>query len=415
MSPEATTEVPIGGLPHGVRAILVEQMRPNGEGKHVPIRTKSGRRRKVKRVNLVADGADGDAEAAITTAGEALVLGANSRRWSTIESALGDRAWSVTLQLVRAGVVCLRCSVKDLKLERPQRWVLTESYRLLRQDREVERADLADEWISRAAAAADYVEPLCAALADALRNRQFTTTLPVLVNAAEDLVAGIVHDGPRAFSQMHFGDTKERDDVAQILVMAGVPVEVLEQLGVRRSSRIGVAGPVIGSINGQRVGIGLLDGPIIIRADQPGLILQHEGGPHTVVIVENLQAAETLTDRFDDLIVIYTAGPPSRHALEQIRQLTDGANRVLIVPDADLGGVRIAERLLTVVPSAELIDIGEQPHPVSDQWSADSESIQGLRAATAGPARGLAEACLLRGYRVEQELATVGAVSAMLG
>lgn len=410
MSSEVTSEVPIGGLPGGVRALLVEQMRRNHDGRLVPVRTQSGRRRRVKRVDLVAAGPAGDADAAIAAAGDGFLWGADSRRWATVERAMGERAWPVTLQLVRAGVIRLRCSVKDLKLERPQRWELTEPYRQRRQNRDDERAEHADEWTSRAAAAAVEVEPLCAELADALRDRQFTTTLPVLVAAAEDLVAGIVHDGPRAFSQRHFGDTKERDDVAQVLAMADVPVEVLEDLGVRRSSRIGVAGPVIATVDEREVPIGSLDGPITLRADQPDLVLRHDGGPHPVVIVENLQAAETLSDRFADVIVVYTAGPPSVHALERIGELARCATRVLIVPDADLGGVRIAERLLRVAPGAELIDIGGQSHPTGEPWPADGESIRGLQAAVDGPAGGLAQACLLRGYRVEQELATVRAV-----
>ena len=414
MSSQATTEVPIVGLPDGVVAMLVEQLRRNDDGELVPVRTQRGRRRKVKRVDLVAASADGSPEAAIAAAGETFVLGADSRRWDTIEGELGEDAWSATLQLVRAGVVRLRCSVKDLRLERPQRWELTEQWRRFRQDRAHQRADLADKWTARAAVAADEVEPLCVELADALRDRQFTATLPVLVAAAEDLVAGVVHDGPRAFSQTHFGDTKERDDVAQILTAADVPVELLEQLGVRRSSRVGVAGPVIANVDGQQVSLGPLDGPVTVRADQPDLTLEHDGGPHSVVIVENLQAAETLTDRFDDLIVIYTAGLPSGHALTLIGQLAGAANRVLIVPDADWGGVRIAEQLLSAAPDAELVDIGGQPHPTVKPWPEDSDSIRGLRAAMGGPAASLAKACLKRGYRVEQELATVRAVSSRL-
>lgn len=414
MSSQPTTEVPIVGLPDGIRATLVEQMRRTDDGDLVPVRTQRGRRRKVKCVALAADPAGGDPNAAIAAAGETFVLDADSHRWDTIESELGERAWPVTLQLIRAGVVRLRCSVKDLRLQRPQRWELTERWRELRRERADQRAEVADEWTARAASAADEVEPLCAELADALRDREFTATLPVLVAAAEDLVTGVVHDGPRAFSQTHFGDTKERDDVAQILASADVPVEVLEQLGVRRSSRMGIAGPVSAVVDGQHVPLGPLDGPVTLRADQPDLTLQCDGGPHTLVIVENLQAAETLADRWDDLIVIYTAGLPSRHALDLIRQLTGSANRVLIVPDADFGGVRIAERLLGVAPDAELIDIGHQPHPIVNPWPEDSESVRGLRAAIGGPAGSLAKACLGRGYRVEQELATVQAVSSLL-
>lgn len=414
MSSHATTEAPIVGLPDGVRAMLVEQMRRNDDGEFVPVRTRSGRRRRVKGVDLIAAGDTSDPDAAISAVGETFVLGADSRRWATIENELGERAWPATLHLVRAGVVRLRCSVKDLRLERPQRWELTERWRQMRRERADQRAEVADEWTARAAAAADEVQPLCAEFADALRERQFTATLPVLVAAAEDLVAGIIHDGPRAFSQTHFGDTKERDDVAQILTSADVPVDVLEQLGVRRSSRVGLAGPVIAHVDGQQVPIGPLDGPVTLRADQPDLTLQHDGGPHTVVIVENLQAAETLTDRFGDMIVIYTAGLPSQHALDLIGQLTGGAKRVLIVPDADFGGVRIAEQLLAVAPYAEVVDIGEQPHPISKPWLEGSQSIRGLQASIGGPAGSLAKTCLARGYRVEQELATVRAVTSIL-
>lgn len=121
MSSEATTAVPIVGLPDGVIAMLVEQMRRNDDGELVPVRTQRGRRRKVQRVDLVATTEDGTPEEAIAAAGETFVLGADSRRWDTVESELGEDAWPVTVRLVRAGVVRLRCSVKDLRLEKPQR------------------------------------------------------------------------------------------------------------------------------------------------------------------------------------------------------------------------------------------------------------------------------------------------------
>lgn len=103
-----------------------------------------------------------------------------------------------------------------------------------------------------------------------------------------------------------------------------------------------MAGPVIANVDGQQVILGPLDGPITLRADQPDLTLQHDRGPHTVVIVENLQAAETLSDWFDDLIVIYTAGLLSQHALALLGQLTGEAHRVLISPT--LTGAAYASR-----------------------------------------------------------------------
>ena len=87
---------------------------------------------------------------------------------------------------------------------------------------------------------------------------------------------------------------------------------------------------------------------------------------------------------------------------------------MLIVPMQTRGGVRIAEQLLSVAQGAELVDIGQQPHPAVSPWPENSESVRGLRAAIVGPAASLALACLERGYRVEQELATVRAVSSIV-
>ena len=247
-------------------------------------------------------------------------------------------------------------------------------------------------------------------LADALRATPGgNPILPVLVHAAEDLADGVAHAGPRAFSQAHFGHTKARDDVAQILRGAGVDDDTLVRLGIRRSGRLGVAGPIRATVDGRSVELALLDGPVLIRAGQPGLALALTR-PATVVIVENLQAAETLADQRRELAVIYTAGVPSDHALALIGQLAEASPLVLLVPDADLGGVRIAERVLSAAPHAELIDIGSYPHPDVARWPGDGVSTRGLTVALDGPAGALARACLARGYPVEQELATVEAV-----
>jgi hypothetical protein len=145
--------------------------------------------------------------------------------------------------------------------------------------------------------------------------------MPVLVYAAEDLADGVAHAGPRAFSQAHLGNTKARDDVAQILRGAGVDDDTLVRLGIRRSGRLGVAGPIRATVDSRAVELAVLDGPVLIRADQRGLALSLTS-PATVVIVENLQAAETLADQRRDLAVIYTAGVPSAHALALIGQLS---------------------------------------------------------------------------------------------
>jgi hypothetical protein len=90
------------------------------------------------------------------------------------------------------------------------------------------------------------------------------------------------------------------------------------------------------------------------------------------------------------------------------------ATSVFIIPDADLGGVRIAELLLGAMPHATLVDVGELDHPAREPWPEDALSVRGLRAAVDGPAGALARACLQRGYPVEQELRILEAVKRFL-
>ena len=214
----------------------------------------------------------------------------------------------------------------------PAGWVLSDDWQARRADTQQLRELAREQWRRRALYTAARVEATCGPLAGALR----TTTggspiLPVLLYAAEDLVDGVAHAGPRAFSQAHFGDTKARDDVAQILRGAGVDDDALVRLGIRRSGRLGVAGPIRAIVDHRAVALALLDGPVLIRADQPGLALSLTS-PAAVVIVENLQAAETLADQRRDLGVIYTAGVPSDHALALIRQLARPRRRCFCRP-----------------------------------------------------------------------------------
>ncbi len=302
-----------------------------------------------------------------------------------------------------------------MALGEPQGWVLTESWEKRRVDTAQRRALDHEEMRERAAAAAAAVGERCPELAAALRAAAPGSPItPVLFLAAEDLAEGVTHAGPRAFSQAHFGSTKVRGNVAQTLRDAGVPDDVLVDLGVRRSGRFGVAGPVRATGGGEEIALNLLDGPVLIRADQKHLTLTLTS-PVPLVVVENLQAAEVLADRMsDDIALLYTAGLPGRPALRHIAALAALATCAIAVPDADLGGVRIGEAVLRAVPNAQLVDVGELDHPPRAKWPDDGVSAQGLRAALIGPACALAQACLDRGYPVEQELATVEAVSRAL-
>ena len=208
--------------------------------------------------------------------------------------------------------------------------------------------------------------------------------------------------------------------MAYLLADAGVPNEIADALGIRRSPRLGVAGAIDAIVAGQNVPLSLLDGPVLIRADQPGLTLTTTA--RSLVIVENLQAAESLASQSQinapsrPLAIVYCAGQPSPPARRLIAALCSRVNATLLCPDADLGGVRIAQVILDELPPAvvctvEVSDPGEWPHHPQPPWPVDGATVTGLTRALRGPASTLARACLNRGYRVEQETSIRHAVS----
>ena len=345
------------------------------------------------------------------------VLSRDTRRWESVTKRFGaDRARDVAFGLVRHGAVIMRCSVTEgFRLGAPVRWTLTEPWAAraagLRQEHQERNAT----WQQRARRAAEAVLELDVGLAAALtRARGHEGRLPVLIYAAEDLAQGRVHDGPRAFSQAHFADSKERDNAAEILRVAGASDDTITALGIARSGYIGVGGPV--ELPGCE--ISKLRGPVLLRVDDPAL--QHataRAESPAMLVVENLQAAESACDRYPGLIVAHTAGQPAGEALPFITRVAASAARVIIIPDADLGGARIADRVLTALPDrtpAVLIDIGTQQHSEREPFGPVSTS--GLQALTgaANPVARFAAACLARGYPVEQEAATLAAIAAAL-
>jgi hypothetical protein len=406
-------ELLLDGMPDGLAAHPVRSYRQGSDGEPVEVRTRRGLR-KTERVELVC--ARAPVALKLDASEERWLLGAAKRRWAGICSRYGEQAWARSVELARAGIVHLHCAVDErMALGEPLGWTLTAQWQTRRADAAQTRQRDREQLDQRVHAAACAVGERCPELAAALRASMPTSaTTPVLVFAAEDLLEGVVHAGPRAFSQAHFDHTKVRDDVANILMNAGVPDDVLVALGLRRSARLGVAGPVIASIAGETVALDLLDGPVLLRADQPELELTLTYAA-PLVIVENLQAAETVFDQLRHVALLYTAGLPGEPALRLIRQLAAQATCVLVVPDADLGGVRIAEAILMAVPTATVVDVGAQDHPPRAAWPIDGVSVRGLRVALSGPAAALARGCLDRGYPVEQELAIGEAVRQILG
>src|SRR5271169_638622 len=184
--------------------------------------------------------------------------------------------------------------------------------------------------------------------------------------------------------------------------------------------QLGVAGAIDAIVAGQNVPLSLLDGPVLIRAGQPGLNLATTA--RSLVIVENLQAAESLVSQSQinvpprPLAIVYCAGQSSPPARRLIASLCSQVDATLLCPDADLGGVRIAQAILNDLPPAvgrtvEVSDPGEWPHRPQPPWPVDGATDIGLIRALRGPASTLARACLTRGYRVEQENSIRHAVS----
>src|SRR5258708_8798714 len=358
------------------------------------------------------------------------ILGAQRRSWRAIQDRFGADALPIAFGLARCGAIYLICMVTEqLSLGTPTGWYLTEAATAEATRRaDAATAARADLDIRRYAVLARLMDllaapttssPICGAqpelsleaieaLAAALETTDGAARLPVLIAAAEDLLAGTRHGSPRAFSIAHFAHSKERDDAATLLADAGVPEEVAAALGSRRSLGIGVAGAIDAVVGAQKIPVSLLDGPVLIRADQTGLTLA--ASARRLVIAENLQAAESLAEQpaLQPLAIVYSGGQPSAAARRHITALCDQVDATLLCPDADLGAVRIANAIVNELPSssAETViftDAGAWPHKSQSRWPADGATVTGLTRALDSPAAELARACLNRGYRVEQE------------
>jgi hypothetical protein len=407
---ERFDDVRLAKLPDGLSARVRRQLRVDDRGRDVEIRDRRGRT-KLNAIFLYSDATDTSVK--LSASELTFLLGAHRRDWPTIVARLGrgdeQRAFSRACELIRAGAVELECEVDGVQLQRPLRWRLTPAWERRRPQRATRRTNERASWQTRAQHASEQLQLRYPQLAHALSRHSGPVERRVLVHAAEDLIAGRMHHGPRAFSQQHFGTTKARDDVDRILVRCGVEDDAQIELGVRRAGRTGLAGPIeLRSATGY-VNFAGLKGPTDIRLDQDALTLTSPA--EVLIVIENRQAAETVSDRFSDHALFWTQGMMGPDSLAALDQLTADRERVLVFPDADLGGVRIAQQVLRVASTAEVIDIGNYPHQPRKPFAADSVSEIGLKAAAAGPAGALAVSCLRRGYPVEQELAAADAVA----
>jgi hypothetical protein len=412
--PEWVAPIALRGVPDGLQAKPLYRYRSSASGERIPVRNRQGLL-KLSRIELTAVSAVADI-AVLDERDERFLLGAERRSCHSIERRYGSRAWDVCVEFARAGIVRLRCDVNDrLEVGRLIDWTLKTEWSGRRASRAwVRNADRA-AIRNRALIVASDVQDICVELADALRSSPpHLPGLPALIAVAVDLGDGVVNASPRSFSQRHFGSTKAHDDVARVLERLGVPDWVADATGVRRSSRIGVAGQINVRANGAAVLADVFAGPVILRADQPDLALTLSDAAAPLVLVENLQAAETLADTRPDLAIIYTGGMPGRATVNHVARLAKAAKVTMIATDADLGGIRIAEQLLLVAPGARVIDVGTMPHQPQPAWSPDNGYRRSIKRSLGGTASKLAEAVLARGYPVEQELVIVQAVNAWL-
>lgn len=346
------------------------------------------------------------------------VLAKPVRRGTSIAARYSDGA-DMAVGLCRLGVVDLVYDVTpDLRLGALREWRLTARWIEAAANGSADSRRAREDQVAEAARAAVAVRSLSPELAAALGRippGETASPLAALAKAAVDLIEGRVHDGPRAFSQHHFRDGKVRDDIPRLLTDNGVPVDVADALGVRRSQRLGIAGPVAVEAAGvASLALEGWDGPVLFRADQPGLSVTPVKAGLTLVVVENAQAAEWAADQHPGAVVIYTAGPPGAVALGVITQCALRAARTFIVCDADLGGVRISALIRAAIPSAVVVDIGAWPHTPGAAIDPGGVTDVGLRRARDGLAASLAEAVLARGYRVEQEQPTTAALRDLL-
>lgn len=419
----------------GVHAVAVARRHPDGMSHD---RLDRRGRLRADEVDLIAanqpaPGADedpADVDLGVSESDRRWILGADRRHWSSIEKRFGDGSLDTALQLIAIGVVELRVPVRGTRLdiEHPRQWRLTPlwSDRAARGRRasQLQRDSIVRDAAAAAAAIMDIDPGLAGGLRSATAQRG---TLQVLIAAAHDLVLEVRHDGPRAFSQNHFGDTKLREDAPDILREAGASEATIDVLGLRRSPYIGLGGTLF--VAGMRMAE--VPGPVRFRADPHRLLTPAiDPGTRRILFVENLQAAEFACDEYPDMAIVWFAGQPSDAVVGLCRGIAGEAQDrglpVVVAPDADLGGVRIAQRLLRAMPkdvALTVLDVGAVPHTPGPQFSESvSRQLQEIqdneRWKPTSPYSVLltqfAGTVLARGHVVEQEAAIRAAISRIL-
>lgn len=391
------------GVPDGLLA-YAQPSHPDGTFDH----DRAGRP-KVRRVHLRAhppappqrpDGLVSDADWNWATSAP--------RRWDSITSRFPGRAGDIALALALAGCVALDHDYRNGTICQPPRsWVpdpgLAADHATGQQARQTAQHALRN----RAEQLRDLLAGEWPGAARALAGPVPQARLEWIVRAGEDLFAGRSHDGPRAFVQHHSGNTKAREDLPRLLADAGFEPEALAVLGINRNPYIGIGGPVRAHHDGRTLDWDGWPGPHDIRlpAHKP-VTLATAPGTRILLIIENRQAAETICDSHPAIAVIWCHGQPPDPVLDLIRQAAQGVNQVVICPDADLGGIRIAARIHDSLPpgtSRVIVDAGTAAHDQGDPFSSTTRDLIAAAAQRQDAVGAFAAGCLARGYAVEQE------------
>ncbi|GAA0314547.1 DUF2399 domain-containing protein [Kineococcus aurantiacus] len=402
-------------------------VKPGKDG--TPPRDRKGRF-KVSRALLTADGtvpacSPGKAPHGVADVDWRWVASAASRQWQTVAGKMGSTAWSTCVTLAVIGVLEIDVTVDVLRVGAPIKVWLTQPWVTALSLQTDGQSATREKLRQRADNLSLQIDSIDSGLAAALKtSRAYKKALPILVAAAQDLLDGATHDGPRAFSQTHFGNTKTHDDAPEVLTDAGVSPESLAALGLNRSPYLGLGGAItVAAAEGEATDLRHYAGPVRYRI-VPAADFAAELTPHdqslTLAIVENLQAAEAVCDAHGaSLAVAWCAGQPADNPLDIMIGLASGANRVLICPDADWGGVRIAARIIERLPAGtryEVLDPGTAPHQTRKPFSRPArEGLEQIATSHSHPEiRKIARAVVERGYPVEQEASARSVLAAAL-
>jgi hypothetical protein len=332
----------------------------------------------------------------------------SARAWASVTGRFGDHATAITTALARAGCVTIEHDLAVTALRQPPRRLhphpeLAAAHATRRTQRHDDSAALRTRATALAAALSDDWPGVAAAL----RRTDHPDRLAWAVHAAADLADGVTHDSVRAFVQAHAAHTKARDSVHHLLADLGFEPDAVTALGLGRSPYIGLGGPILLHTRQQVIDLGTLPGPHDIRLspNRPCQLRLPAGTP-ALAIIENRQAAETVCDTRPDLPVIWCHGQPPDAVLDLIDQAAHQTRSVLIYPDADLGGVRIAARIhdrLHPHTGCRVIDIGTSAHSPGRPFNQHSRTRLAALAARDDQIGAFAAQCLARGYAIEQE------------